>query len=57
MAIWQETIGPGEKDFVIQVRLGSKDGKPFAQGKYIASGVPGSTIIANWLCGFGPLSS
>ncbi len=38
MAIREETFGPGEKDFVVQVRLGSKDGKPFPQGKYIAEG-------------------
>ncbi len=38
MAIREETFGPGEKDFVIQVRLGGKDGKPFPQGKYIAEG-------------------
>ena len=34
-----------EKDFVVQVRLGSKDGKPFSQGKYIAEG---------WLTTMGP---
>jgi hypothetical protein len=38
MAIRTETFGPGEKNFMIQVRLGSADGKPFPQGKYVAEG-------------------
>jgi hypothetical protein len=49
MAIRTEIFGPGEKNFMIQARLGSADGKPFPQGKYVAEGwltTVGSKIYA-----------
>jgi hypothetical protein len=36
MALGQETIGPGEKNYVIVVRLAGKDGRPLAEGRYTA---------------------
>lgn len=45
MAIRTETFGPGEKNYVVEVRLADKDGKPWPQGRYIAEG---------WLTTMGP---
>ncbi len=38
MMLGSETIGPGEKDYVVVVRLADSQGKPFAPGKYTAEG-------------------
>jgi hypothetical protein len=35
---WTETFGPGEKDFVIQLRLNGPDKAPLPAGKYVAEG-------------------
>ena len=45
LAIRTETFGPGEKNYVVEVRLADKDGKPFPQGRYVAEG---------WLTTMGP---
>ena len=38
MIVRTETFGPGEKDFVIQLRLNGPDKAPLPAGKYVAEG-------------------
>jgi hypothetical protein len=45
MALGEEMIGPGERNYVVTVRLADKEGKPLAQGKYTAVG---------WITSTGP---
>jgi hypothetical protein len=45
MATRTETFGPGEKNCVVQVRLGGQAGEPFPQGRYVAG---------SWLATVGP---
>lgn len=45
LALGEEIIGPGERNYVVIVRLADKEGKPLAQGKYTAMG---------WITTMGP---
>ena len=38
MIVRTETFGPGEKDFVIQLRLNGPDKAPLPAGRYVAEG-------------------
>ncbi len=45
MELGEEIIEPGERNYVVTVRLADKEGKPLAQGKYTAVG---------WITTMGP---
>lgn len=45
MMLGEEIIGPGERNYVVTVRLADKEGKPLAPGKYTAEA---------WLTTMGP---